>query len=386
MKPRTTPWMAILACAAFTLTVSLVSSTARADRSDTSGLPRTPEGVFNNACAACHGSDGTGTAASTLTFEEEMPDFSDCTFASREPDADWFAVAHAGGPVRGFSRMMPAFGAAVTEEELDLALEHVRTFCDDRRWPAGEHNLPKPLHTEKAFPEDEAYARVGVGVRDAAAVDTKIVVEKRFGPQGQVEFVLPFGVHQGALDDDGERAPTRFGVGDIAVGVKYAVAHNKRSGTILAVAGEIKLPTGNQAWGFGKGTVVAEPFVAFAQEIPHVGFVQLQVGGEIPFKTVSASPEVFWRVNYGRTFEQRHFGRVWTPMVEVLGKAESEDGEIETAWDIVPQVQISLNRRQHILLNVGCVLPLTGFEDRQVTVMAYLLWDWFDGGFFEGWK
>ncbi len=341
--------------------------------------------LYDKACATCHGFDGTGGAPAALAFEEEMPDFTDCSFASREPDPDWYAVAHAGGPVRGFSEMMPAFGDAVSGAELDEILVHIRTFCDNEKWPAGEHNLPKGLFTEKAFPEDEAYVRFGVGVRDPVAVDSKIVVEKRFGPMGQLEFVLPWGVHQGELDEDGNRHATRFGIGDIAVGVKHTLAHNKKSGTIVALAAEVKLPTGNEAWGFGKGTAVAEPFVAFGQEFPYVGFLQLQAGGEIPFLPRKADPEVFWRIHYGRSIEQKHFGRVWTPMVEVLGKLEFADGEVEQAWDIVPQLQVTLNQRQHVMLNVGCQLPLNEFEDRQIAVMMYLLWDWFDGGFFEGW-
>jgi hypothetical protein len=169
------------------------------------------------------------------------------------------------------------------------------------------------------------------------------------------------------------------------VGYKQTLAHNKKSGTIVAVAAEIKLPTGNEEWGFGKGTAAAEPFVAFAQEFPYVGFLQLMAGGEIPFVPKKADPEVFWRINYGRSFQQKNFGRTWTPMVEVLGKLEFADGDVEQAWDIVPQFQVTLNQRQHIMLNVGCQIPLNEFEDRQLTVMMYLLWDWFDGGFFEGW-
>jgi mono/diheme cytochrome c family protein len=346
---------------------------------------QTPEQLFNNTCSACHGLDGTGALHQSTAFEEEVPDFSDCTFASREPDADWFGIAHDGGPTRGFSEMMPAFGDARSEEELLLILEHIRTFCDNKKWPAGRHNLPKALNTEKAFPEDEAYVRFGVGVKDPVALDSKIVIEKRIGPMGQFEFVLPWGIHRGALDDNGDRDPTHFGVGDIAIGYKQTLAHNKKSGTIVAIAAEIKLPTGNEEWGFGKGTAAAEPFVAFAQEFPYVGFVQVMAGGEIPFLTRKAKPEVFWRVVYGRSFQQPHFGRTWSPMVELLGAGELEDGEFVTKWDLVPQVQITLNRRQHVMVNVGCKIPLDHIEDRQVTVMMYLLWDWFDGGFFQGW-
>ncbi len=346
--------------------------------------PQEGADLYRNACAACHGLDGAGGAPSVLGFEEEIPDFNDCSFASREPDGDWFGVAHSGGPIRGFSEMMPALGDAVSKEELDRILEHIRGFCGERQWPSGNLNQPKGLHTEKAFPEDEAYVRVGSTVEGPVEVDAKIVVEKRFGPMGQVEFVLPFGIHQGALTESGERDATTFGVADIAVGIKHALFHSKRSGSIVALAAEIKLPTGNEATGYGKGTVVAEPFLSYSQDLFAVGFLHAQAGAELAFLPRKADPEVFWRLTYGRSFEQRHFGRTWTPMVEVLGKAEFGE-ETETLWDIVPQLQVTLNVRQHVMLNAGVRVPLNHTDERPVAVLVYLLWDWFDGGFFQGW-
>ena len=70
-----------------------------------------------------------------------------------EPAADWLAVAHAGGPVRGFDRRMPAFGEALTEAEILRTLEHIYRFCDNDDWPRGELNLPRALVTERRFPK-----------------------------------------------------------------------------------------------------------------------------------------------------------------------------------------------------------------------------------------
>ncbi len=72
-------------------------------------------------------------------------------------------------------------------------------------------------------------------------------------------------------------------------------------------------------------------------------------------------------------------------MVEVLGTAEFADEETEYVWDLLPQMQVTLNKRQHIMLNVGVLLPLTDAGTRQTKLLVYLLWDWFDGGFFDGW-
>ena len=107
-------------------------------------------------------------------LETPLPDFTDCRFASREPSADWMAVVHEGGPVRGFSEMMPAFGEALGEEEIEKVVAYVHSFCRDRSWPRGELNLPRPLVTEKAFPEDEAVLTTSSRHRGARSRDQRL--------------------------------------------------------------------------------------------------------------------------------------------------------------------------------------------------------------------
>ncbi|HKK45218.1 MAG TPA: c-type cytochrome, partial [Balneolaceae bacterium] len=114
------------------------------------------EELYLKACAACHGVKGRGLTQSQLGFALLLPDLSDCNFATREPNADWIAIAHQGGPVRGFSSIMPAFGGLLSKDDIEKVIEHIRTFCTDASWPRGDLNLPRALVTEKAFPEDEA--------------------------------------------------------------------------------------------------------------------------------------------------------------------------------------------------------------------------------------
>jgi hypothetical protein len=173
-------------------------------------------------------------------------------------------------------------------------------------------------------------------------------------------------------------------VGDVALAFKRALLHSLRSGSILSVTGEVILPTGNEDRGFGKGTVVFEPFVSFGQVLPSEFFLHSQGGVELPHDTDRAEREGFWRLALGRTFTQGDFGRAWSPIVEVLGTREFGSGE-DVHWDVVPQCQVTLNTRQHVMLNVGVKLPVTDSSTRETQILLYLLWDWFDGGFFEGW-
>lgn len=336
--------------------------------------PRTGQQVYEAVCIACHGPDGKGGVNLELEKIVALPDFSDCRFARREPDSDWIAVAHSGGPVRGFSPLMAPWGGVFSLEELGLAVGHVRTFCTDDRWPRGELNLPLALVTGKAFPEDEAVVRVTAQDGD---VVTRFVYERRFGALNQWEVGVPIS------SVDGGSNGRSTGIGDVALGYKRVLAHSLMRGNILSASAEAKLPTGNEDKGLGAGTAVFEPFVTFGQILPRESFVQLQGGFEIPFES-GHDNEGFWRVAFGRTFEQGQFGRSWTPMFELLA-ARPLVGGATIEWDVVPQMQVTLNKRQHIRINAGARVPVNNRDHRSTSVMAYLLWDWFDGGFLDGW-
>ena len=71
-------------------------------------------------------------------------------------------------------------------------------------------------------------------------------------------------------------------------------------------------------------------------------------------------------------------------MSEILGSDEMVSGG-DTKWDAVPQLQVTLNRRQHVRFCLGARIPLNDSDVREHAYLAYLQWDWFDGGFFEGW-
>jgi hypothetical protein len=98
-----------------------------------------------------------------------------------------------------------------------------------------------------------------------------------------------------------------------------------------------------------------------------------------------ADNEAFWRLVLGRSVTEGAFGRTWSPMVELLGAREFGVGH-SAAWDVVPQVQVTLSRRQHVMVNVGVRIPVNERRDRRVQVLTYFLWDWFDGGLFDGWR
>jgi hypothetical protein len=341
--------------------------------------PETAASLYRSACAACHGADGRGASPALVGFDTPLPDFTDCSFSTVEPDADWLAVSHDGGPARGFSRRMPAFGEAMNDAELQQVLDHLRGFCADPAWPRGELNVPRALVTEKAFPENESVLTTTINTTGPGHVGNEFLYERRLGSRTQYELVVPVQLREGA-GGGWER-----GLGDVAFALKRVLAHSLDRGHILSAAGELVLPTGQETQGLGGGVTVFEPFVAFGQLLPGDGFVQAQAGLELPFDTAIAGREAFWRVAAGKSVSQGRFGRSWSPMVELLAARDLEDGAT-THWDLVPQMQVTLNTRQHIMINAGVRFPLNDRADRPTQVITYFLWDWFDGGLLDGWR
>ena len=348
-------------------------------------IPTTGRAIYRAACSSCHGADGRGAPPSLIGFPTPVPDFTDCDFANREPDSDWMGIACEGGPSRGFSEHMPAFQGALTVEQVQLAVNHIRTFCTDDRWPRGELNLPRALITGKAFPEDEAVMTTLIDIEGEGAILNKGVYEQRFGPRNQWEIVVPFGwlETENVIDDDGS---TRWGssMGDIALALKRVVYHSHEKGSIVSVAGELILPTGDEELGFGNGTTVFEPFVVWGQILPADFFLQTQFGLEFTADKDKAENAAFLRAALGWTTTTGEFGRAWSPMVELTaGREFATDANIR--YSIVPQIQITLNKRQHIMFNFGLRAPLNERDVRKTQVVFYVLWDWFDGTLFEGW-
>jgi hypothetical protein len=273
---------------------------------------------------------------------------------------------------------MPAFVDALSREEIARILEHVRTFCDERGWPRGELNLPRALVTEKAFPENEAVMTTTVSAADPETVVNQFLYERRLGRRGQYEVSVPFSLQQRPAGG------WNRGLGDIGVAYKHVLFDSLSRGSIVSAGSELTLPTGKETEGLGKRLTVFEPFVAVGQILPRDGFVHLHAGLEMPLNISTASNELFWRAAIGKTFMQAGAGRAWSPMIELLGTREVAPNE-RTQWDLVPEMQVTLSTRQHIMVNAGVRIPITDRLVRTHSVIVYFLWDWFDGGLFDGW-
>ena len=340
------------------------------------------EKVYKAACVNCHGPDGKGVSQSLVGFTQTIRDFTDCSATTREPDSDWLAVITFGGPARGFSELMPAFDKALSPDEIEQVIAYLRTFCPGHAWPRGDLNFPRPLFTEKAFPEDEATLTTAVDTKGSGSITNNIVYEQRLGARSQFEINVPFGWQRTTTAEG--TADWTSNLGDIALAFKRAFYHSYERGSILSAGAEFIMPTGDEAHGFGTGTFIFESFLCFGQLFPAGFFLHAQAGVGLPFKPSRAEGEVYSHLVLGRSFDAGRWGRTWSPMVELLAARELAAGA-KIDLDIVPQLQVTLNKRKHIRANCGVRFPLNNTAGRSPQVVFYLLWDWFDGSLFEGW-
>lgn len=338
------------------------------------------ERIYRSACLACHGGDGRGNSQELTAFRRPrtFPDFTECAQTTAEPNSAWKAIVVHGGPSRGFSPIMPAFGQALTSKEIDEVIEYMRGFCKNSHWPRGELNLPRALVTEKAYPENEVVLSTAVNASGAPGVESHIIHEQRFGVKNQIEVDVP------VLAQD-QNHTWYGGVGDTTLGLKREIFSSLRKGSILSMQGEISLPSGSRARGFGSGTTSFGMFAAYDQLFPTNTFFQLQGGADLPVHTDIAPQSVFFNSAIGQMFAADHgLGRLWSPMVEFLAARDLEDAA-KTNWDILPQMQVTISRRQHIRADLGIRMPMNNTQGRQKQIYFYILWDWGDGRLTEGW-
>ena len=339
------------------------------------------ERIYRGGCIVCHGNTGQGAPLTSTEFTrpDTFPDFTICKQTTAEANNAWKDVIVHGGRARGFSTIMPAFSGVLTSDEINDVIEYMRGFCPKKGWARGELNLPRALVTEKAYPEDELVISTAANASGAPGFTTDIIHEQRFGVKNQIEIDVP-------INSQDQNHSWNSGLGDITFGVKRVIFSSLRTGSILSLQGGVLAPVGDRTRGFGAGTTTFEPFASFDQLFPTNTSVQFQMGADLPHRTDIAPQSLFWRWAVGQTIAGDHrLGRMWTPMVEFLADRDLVDGA-KTNWDILPEMQVTISKRQHVRGNLGVRTPLTNTAGRQRQIVFYLLWDWADGKLWEGWR
>ena len=338
--------------------------------------PATIPEMWDAWCARCHAQDGSGTVAEPTISVQPM-DFTDCKVATPEPDADWALAIAEGGPAVGLSAEMPAFGDSLSVEQIDSFVGHVRKMCHETGWPIGNTNFPRPIFTEKAFPENELVILPMIAHREPEATiqggervpadssltdfDLVAIFERRFGRRGMWEVTVPLASH------DTIGFARRQGIGDVEGEVKYVLHVDDATTRIVSAGLEVAFPTGSEMRGLGRGTAMFEPYLAAGTMLGGL-YVQTQGKLELPADTEKADRAFVYNLYVGG--DTSSAPNTWTLGIELNG----ENDELA----LTPQVRKGLTRTGALAAAFGVQIPINERSDRPTRAVGYLLWEYFE--------
>jgi mono/diheme cytochrome c family protein len=326
--------------------------------------------LYEAACASCHGLDGRGAPEGTA-IGVPLPDFTDCSFVTREGTGNWVALVMHGGRELGLSPQMPSFADALTERQIHQIIAYFRGFCTNSAWPPADLNFRRPLFTGKAFPEDEAVLNFNFEEsRQSRSLVNELIFEKRVGPRGMVELALPFVYH------DPKGGATTGGIGDLTLAYKQVLLASPQHGAIAAFSLDLGLPTGDRDRGLGNGTVELGPSFRAGKTLGPLVF-QSEIKAVLPVEVNRAARRMLYRAVLQLPLSPLRRG--WVPGVGVEADTKVE-GEARDVYSLTPQVYKGLSRSGHIAVAVGAKIPVAGAHAFDYQIGAFLLWEYMDGG------
>ncbi len=171
---------------------------------------------------------------------------------------------------------------------------------------------------------------------------------------------------------------------------------NNRTKSLIGWGSEILIPSGNKAIG-GTGEWELEQFLTYTQILPKRAYFLQQIGAEGTFKRHDDPLQAYARSTIGKSFlADKGMGRAFSIATELITTRNLAPRQNFTLT-LVPQMQVTVSKRQHMRLGLGFNLPppvvkgpinpaiiINPVNTRQFTFCW--LWDTFDGGFFEGWR
>ena len=326
--------------------------------------------LYEAACASCHGLDGRGAPQGTA-INVPLPDFTDCSFVTREATGNWVALADHGGQELALSPQMPGFGDALSEAQIRAIIAYLRRFCTDPSWPSADLNFRRPLFTGKAFPEDELVLNYNFErSRRLRSLVNEWTLEKRFGARGMAEVTLPFVYH------DPQGSATTGGVGDLTLAYKHVLFASQQHGIVAAFSLDLVLPTGDRARGLGDGTVGLGPALRGGTILgPFV--LQGEMKAVLPADVNRAPRRLLYRAALQLPLSPLKRG--WVPSLEFEADTKVE-GQARDAYYLAPVVFKGLSRRGHVAVAVGAKIPVAGTRAFDYQIGAFLSWEYLDGG------
>jgi cytochrome c553 len=327
--------------------------------------------LYARACAACHGADGSGLAPEHPNYSNFKPppaDFTEPLFNSREPAADWFIVVKYGGERIGLSQQMPAYGQALSDQQIEELVHYLKTLADAERYPPGDLNFLRPVATIKAFPEDEGLIinRYESGKKqEPDLLRTTLYYARRFGARYQGEVKLS---HLNAEGESGE-------LEELELGFKWAVKDNLAKMSLFTLGIEAAFPIEDD-----DASDELIPYFSWAKGVSDAITFQGGLKIQLPVDAAGEGEALLSGIFH---WMPSPWPRSVSPALELtLTEPFSSNGNTEAT--AIPQLYFGLSKGGHVALALGVEAPLTDI-DYDYRIHTFLLWDIADGPFWAGW-
>jgi mono/diheme cytochrome c family protein len=330
------------------------------------GDPARGRAVYLNSCVFCHGSDGKGNGPMAPLLPVKPADLTDCRITGEDSIGIAVGTIREGGPYQGISKVMPAFKGMLTEQQIADAASYAKSLCSDPDWVPVELNLPRPLLTDKAYPEQEVIigSRFGRGKGDA----TDVFADAEYRLNGLTSVELD--VHY--LDLHPEGGQPASGLGDTDLAINRVVAFSAADRWLASVGLELSLPTGSESRGLGSGEVAWEPFVRAGWDW-HQVVIQGDVILEFPQKTADVNSLIVYNLAVGRYFQPDPRLQI-TPMVELNSETSLDGpGRGDTKSAVLPQLRVLWLLWS---IGIGVEVPITGPRDFDVRPMFDITYEY----------
>jgi Cytochrome c len=337
--------------------------------------------IYQSNCAACHGAVGKPDPENPMFKELGIlpANFTDALFSSREPSKDWFLVVKEGGAAKGFSKIMPAFKEVLSDLQIKKVINYIKTLAGEHAYPSGDMNFILPIRTKKAFPEDEVVWKLrfqdDANNSNRDQIRNVIEIEKRLFKNTQLSLELSHKIDDGVDNGHGN-------FDQIEPGIKQVVYQDPAKQFITSVGALLAIKTEESS-----SSNEFIPYVAAAKRLTKTLTIQGTARSTLPFEkfsdgNVELSSVVHWSPS--------PWPRSISPGLELVASFPIERGtgvssKSFSQVSLIPQAQIGLNKRGHIMLNLGAEIPLNDTERYDYRGYAYLIWDFADGGLFDGW-
>lgn len=121
--------LGVLASAGSFLALMWVLSAGQSAAQEKKADPAAGKAKYETLCVGCHGATGKGDGPAAAALNPKPRNYTDKKYMETLKDEDIFKITKEGGPAVKKSQLMPAWGAALSDQDIRNITAYIRTFA-----------------------------------------------------------------------------------------------------------------------------------------------------------------------------------------------------------------------------------------------------------------